>query len=142
MTERRLVIDTNVLISAALWSPGIPSTVLKIALRDHTVLVSDATFAELERKLLDARFDRYAALEARWQFVDAIAMETVHIAVHTTITACRDPKDNQFLALAVDGRADAIITGDQDLLVLHPFQKISIMTPAEFLRRVEHKERL
>ena len=138
MTERRLVIDTNVLISAALWSPSIPGTVLKIALRDHTVLVSDATFAELERKLLDARFDRYAALEARWQFVDAIAMETVHIAVHTTITACRDSKDNQFLALAVNGRADAIITGDRDLLVLHPFQKISIMTPAEFLRSVDH----
>jgi len=138
MIERRLVIDTNVLISAALWSPSMPSMVLKIALRDHTLLVSDATFAELERKLLDARFDRYAALEARWQFVDAIAMETVHIAVHTIITACRDPKDNQFLALAVDGRADAIITDDQDLLVLHPFQKISIMTPAEFLRSVEH----
>ena len=138
MIERRLVIDTNVMISAALWSPSIPSTVLKIALRDHTVLVSDTTFAELERKLLDARFDRYAALEARWQFVDAIAMETVHIAVHTTVTACRDPKDNQFLALAVDGRADAIITGDQDLLALHPFQQISIMTPAKFLRGVDH----
>ncbi len=137
MTERRLVIDTNVMISAALWSPSIPSTVLKIALRDYTVLASDATFAELERKLLDARFDRYAALEARWQFVDAIAMETVHIAVHTTITVCRDPKDNQFLALAIDGRADAIITGDQDLRVLHPFQQISIMTPAEFLRSVD-----
>lgn len=138
MAERRLIIDTNVLISAALWSPSIPSKVLKIALRHHTVLVSDATLTELERKLLDARFDRYAALEARWQFIDAIAMETVRIAVHTTITACRDPKDNQFLALAVDGQADVVITGDNDLLVLHPFQGISIMTPAEFLRNVGH----
>jgi putative PIN family toxin of toxin-antitoxin system len=102
MIERRLVIDTNVIISAALWSLGIPSKVLKIALRDHTVLVSDATFAELERKLFDTRFDRYATLDAWWQFVDAIATETVNVTVSTIITACRDPKDNQFLALAVD----------------------------------------
>lgn len=142
MIERRLVIDTNVMISAALWSLGIPSKILKIALRDYTVLVSDTTFAELERKLLDARFDRYTALEARWQFVDAIATETVNVTVSTIITACRDPKDNQFLALAVDGQADAIITGDQDLLALHHFQGISIMTPAEFLRHVECKEHL
>ena len=69
MIERRLVIDTNVMISAALWSLGIPSKVLKIALRDYTVLVSDTTFAELERKLLDARFDRYTALEARRRYL-------------------------------------------------------------------------
>lgn len=51
------------------------------------------------------------------------------------IRACRDPKDDKFLELAIDGRADAIVTGDQDLLVLHPFRGIAVLTPAEYLER-------
>ena len=49
------------------------------------------------------------------------------------ITECRDPKDNKFLELAVAGKADCIVTGDKDLLELHPFRNIRIITPKEFL---------
>ena len=49
------------------------------------------------------------------------------------ITACRDPKDDKFLTLAVAANADYIVTGDDDLLVLHPFRGIQIIKPAEFL---------
>jgi uncharacterized protein len=49
------------------------------------------------------------------------------------INECRDPKDNKYLELAVSGKAEAIVTGDTDLLVLHPFRDIQIVTPQEFL---------
>jgi putative PIN family toxin of toxin-antitoxin system len=59
--------------------------------------------------------------------------EFVHIP--SPIRACRDPRDDKFLELAVHGRADILITGDADLLALHPFQGIAILTPAAFLNR-------
>ncbi|NJN21258.1 MAG: putative toxin-antitoxin system toxin component, PIN family [Leptolyngbya sp. RL_3_1] len=49
------------------------------------------------------------------------------------ITVCRDPKDNMILELAVTGEANLIITGDEDLLVLNPFQNIQIVTPDAWL---------
>ncbi|MFN8995035.1 MAG: putative toxin-antitoxin system toxin component, PIN family [Pseudomonadota bacterium] len=51
------------------------------------------------------------------------------------VTLSRDPKDDRFLEVALNGDADLLITGDQDLLVLHPFQSTTIITPAEFLSR-------
>jgi putative PIN family toxin of toxin-antitoxin system len=53
-----------------------------------------------------------------------------------TVTTCRDPKDNKFLEAALAGDADAIATGDDDLLVLHPFEGIDILRPAELLARL------
>ena len=53
------------------------------------------------------------------------------------ITACRDPKDNVVLEVAVAREVDYIVTGDEDLLVLHPFEGITIVGPAEFLRALE-----
>jgi len=55
------------------------------------------------------------------------------VEIQAPIRACRDPKDDKFLELAVDGRADAIVTGDGDLLDLHPFRGIAILMPADYL---------
>jgi putative PIN family toxin of toxin-antitoxin system len=55
------------------------------------------------------------------------------VPIVSTIRACRDEDDNKFLDLAVDGRADLIVTGDDDLLALHPFRGIRILTPQQFL---------
>ncbi len=51
------------------------------------------------------------------------------------IKACRDPKDNKFLDAAINGQAEVIITGDKDLLILHPYQSIQIITPAQYLNK-------
>ncbi|NET73225.1 MAG: putative toxin-antitoxin system toxin component, PIN family [Sphaerospermopsis sp. SIO1G2] len=56
------------------------------------------------------------------------------MTIREEVVACRDPKDDKFLSLAVNGDADYIITGDQDLLVLHPFRHIPIMAPAQFVQ--------
>jgi uncharacterized protein len=55
------------------------------------------------------------------------------IEINDTIAACRDPKDDKLLELAVGGNADFLITGDKDLLVLNPFRAVKIITPREFL---------
>ena len=54
------------------------------------------------------------------------------IEIITKINLCRDPKDNKFLELAIKGKADYLISGDQDLLILNPFQEISILSPQAF----------
>ncbi len=59
------------------------------------------------------------------------------VAVSSDFKICRDPKDDKYLQLAVDGNADFLITGDQDLLVLNPFHGIRILRPADFLRELE-----
>ena len=57
------------------------------------------------------------------------------VTIHHHLHACRDPKDDKFLDVALAGGAHALITGDLDLLALHPFHGIPIVTPAEFLTR-------
>ena len=72
-------------------------------------------------------------LPQRGRFLDALLDEAEWITTNVVINVCRDPKDNMILELAVSGRADVIVTGDQDLLVLDPFQGIRIVTPEAFL---------
>jgi uncharacterized protein len=60
--------------------------------------------------------------------------------VNKTINACRDPKDNKFLELAVTGNVDYIISGDKDLLDLNPFNNIVIITPSQFLEMIYNNE--
>jgi len=62
-----------------------------------------------------------------------IVRESLLVDIDVSITTCRDPKDNKFLELAVSSNAQMIISGDEDLLVLHPFQDIRILSPRQFL---------
>jgi len=59
------------------------------------------------------------------------------VLIAERIRACRDPTDDMFLELAVNGTADAIVSGDPDLLTLHPFRGIPILAPAAFVQRVD-----
>ncbi|WP_366557676.1 putative toxin-antitoxin system toxin component, PIN family [Okeania sp. SIO1I7] len=93
--------------------------------------------AEILSELIDVlsrqKFDRYLSREIREYFLANLTKETELIAITETIDICRDPKDNKFLELAVSGNATHIITGDKDLLELHPFRDILIVTPSQFL---------
>ena len=57
------------------------------------------------------------------------------VPIVNRIASCRDPTDDKFPELAVNGRADLIVSGDADLLVLNPLRGIEILAPAGFLRR-------
>jgi predicted nucleic acid-binding protein len=60
----------------------------------------------------------------------------VEITITERITACRDPDDDKFLELAVNGLATHLVTGDADLLALHPLRGVAILTPADFVAAV------
>jgi len=130
----RLVMDTNVALSGLLFPGSIPSRVLQEA-QGSVILASSATRQELTEVIEQIRFDRYLQREVRRSLAVEYLRATVTIEVPFPIRACRDPKDDKFLEVAVHGLADAIITGDRDLLELNPFRGIAILTPAEYLER-------
>lgn len=134
MTEYRWVFDSNCLVSRLLVPGGIAARAVDQGLGKGILLVSSATLDELVRVLLRPKFDPYLTPEERHGFIRLLGgvARTVNITRH--FDDCRDAKDNMFLDVAVNGQADALITGDADLLVLHPFHGIPILSPADFLR--------
>jgi len=129
----RVVIDTNVLISQHLSPRSIPGRAFERAVRSSIMLLSDATFLEMTESLLKNKFDRYSTVAVRKRLLADFEAASTRIQVTTTIQACRHPKDDKFLALAIDGRADLILSGDRDLLVLNPFRNIPIVSPMQYL---------
>ena len=97
------------------------------------MLVSVATLAELHEVLLRQRFDRYVKEEERLDFLRELVRESELVEVTAEVAVCRDPNDDKFLELAVSGAATHIITGDDDLLSLHAFREIAIVSPYDFL---------
>ena len=129
----RCVLDTNVLVSALL-SPGSKSRMaVDRAHREGAILLSLGTLTELFEVLSRKQFRGYIDEEDMRRFLAVLTREAQWIDVDVQITACRDPKDDKFLSLAVSGQATHIVTGDADLLALHPFQEVRIVTPGTFL---------
>ncbi len=128
------VFDTNVVISALLFSGSRPRAALEQGFSVGEILNSAETLFELRETALSEKFDKYAPLIKRKIFLKRFEEKTFIIDVPECVKLCRDPKDNKFLALALAGKASAIITGDKDLLILNPFKDICILSPAEFLK--------
>ena len=137
--ELRVVVDTNILISALIFDSDRPRQALDFVIDSEfgVILISDEVVAELEDVINRPRFDKYLDEEEKRKLVADLRGQAEAVNVTETISACRDPKDDKFLELAVSGNASHIITGDADLLVMNPFRGIAIMTPHEFLESVE-----
>ncbi len=135
---RRVVLDTSTLVSAALRVGSVPHQALLKALGTCEICVSSATLDELEQVLRRDKFDRYLDAETRLALV-ALVRQYAHIFAVAEADelnvqpACRDLKDNKFLALAAVCEADAIISSDHDLLALNPWRRIPVLTPAGFV---------
>ena len=140
MARERIVFDTNVLISGALSTTSTPARALEAAIAKGDLLASTSTLLELTEKLLSAKFDAYVSREQREALLMCLAPLIDIVTILQTFHASRDPDDDKFLDVAVNGRADVIVTGDGDLLALHPFRGIAILTPAAYLER--HVQRL
>jgi uncharacterized protein len=127
------VFDTNVLLSAAMNTRSASHTAFLIALRKGYIVYSEPTLAELKEKIYLTKFDKYAPLSRREDFYYKFEAAAYPTIIKHTISACRDPKDDKFLELAKSADANCIITKDNDLLVLHPFDGISIFNVTHFL---------
>lgn len=132
-TTPRLVFDTNTLISRLLVPSSIPAQAVSRGLHNGQLIVSGDTLTELAEVLSREKFDRYVSLNDRQEFFRMFGRVVENVTIVRRIQACRDAKDDKFLELAVNGRATHIITGDQDLLTLHPFHSVQIITPAKYL---------
>jgi uncharacterized protein len=129
----RYVFDTNVLVSALLFEHSKPGQAFRTAREQGQILLSLAVVHELSAVLSRKKFDRYILAEDRERFLAALIRAAVFVEVSERVQACRDPRDDLFLELALAGQATAIISGDEDLLTLNPFREISILTPEQFL---------
>src|SRR5260221_4633604 len=134
MRNKLFVFDTNAFVSAALLSGSVNDIALDKAFKTGKVIVSDSTFAEFTEVLFRKKFDKYFNDERRLQVIQKLERDTLLLNVNMIITACRDPKDNKFLELALTADASCIVTGDQDLLILNPFNNIPIVSAADFLK--------
>lgn len=134
MKADRVVVDTNVLISALLTPKGKPGqTIRQLADAGSTLIVSRLTFLELASRLAQPKFDRFRTREQMDRYLEWLAELSEWVKPSIRITDCRDPDDNRFLEVLVTGDGDVLITGDADLLVLNPYEDKPIVTPAEFL---------
>jgi hypothetical protein len=122
-----------VVVSALLLPQSVPRQAFDVAVSRGRLLVSEATIVELDEVLHRSKFDKYVPESRRLEFLSALLREAEMIDVVDVVTECRDTKDNKFLELALSGNGSHIITGDSDLLALHPFRGIAIVGPQSFL---------
>ena len=124
--------DTDTLVSGVLLVESIPVQAVRKAFRDTQVLMSAASLHELSDVISRKKFDRYITVQGREEFVHVVLKVVELVPIVTAIHACRDDADNHILADAVNGAADVIVSGDRDLLVLHPFRGIPILTSGAY----------
>ena len=132
----RVVIDTNVMVSAAILPTGrLGAVILHLRQGDFVPLYSTETLEELAQVLARPRIrTKYGITDADIRaLIDLVLLRGEAVARVTRVAVCRDPKDDVFLEVALAGRADYLVSGDDDLLTLHPFRGIPIITPAAFL---------
>jgi putative PIN family toxin of toxin-antitoxin system len=128
------VFDTNSLISAALISSSVNAQALDAALNKGRLVISEPALQEFAEVIFRKKFDKYFFDDAEsFEAIDKIERNAIIFSPKEIITACRDPKDDKFLELAVAADASCIITGDKELHILDPFRNISILTAADFL---------
>jgi putative PIN family toxin of toxin-antitoxin system len=134
-TFARVVADTNVLVSRLILPESLPAQVLRQVELNSLLLFSESTMYELADVLSRQKFDRYVSLDDRRGFLQRLGKIAEFIPIVQLIRECRDPNDDKFLEVALNGGADVIITGDADLLALHPWREIAILSPTEYLKR-------
>src|SRR5450432_2603887 len=122
----RCVVDTNVLVSASMLSLSVPRQAVERVLREHILLFSESTMDELKKVLFRPKFDRYVSREERALFLAHLNAVAEFVSVIQLVRECRNPTDDKFLEVALNGGADVIITGDDDLLKMHPWREIGI----------------
>lgn len=132
--NHKFVFDTNSLISAILLQNSISAKALNHALNIGRIVISEPVLIEFEDVIFRKKLDKYFLNDAeRLEAINKIEENSIIFFPKVEINACRDPKDNMILELAVESNASCIISGDKDLLVLSPFNNIPIVTAVDFL---------
>jgi len=130
----RVVIDTNVWISAFLVRSGTAAWAVRRMLELRRPCFSEATSTELESRLWKPKFDRYLSLEDRHALLHDVQALAHWVEVPREVAAqawCRDADDDKFIHVALAARAAWLVTGDLDLLAVQATGGLQILTPAD-----------
>jgi uncharacterized protein len=104
-----------------------------VAAHGHSLIFED-TIAELLGVLSREKFRRYIPIMEVMDYTEWYMAISELVVITESVAACRDPKDDKFLSLAIAGRADCIVAGDSDLLDMSSHNGIPIYSPADFIR--------
>ncbi|MCF0056274.1 putative toxin-antitoxin system toxin component, PIN family [Dyadobacter sp. CY356] len=129
----RIILDTNLWISF-LITKDLSKLDEIIFSKQGTLIFSAELLEEFLEVAQRPKFKKFFPQEDVEQILKTIEEYAEFVTVITKTDVCRDPKDNFLLSLSIDGNADFLITGDKDLLALHPFEKTSIITISDFLQ--------
>lgn len=134
-SKPRIIVDTNVIVSGVLFKGQTIRRLLLLALNEYQLIFSQVTWDELASVLQRDGFERNMPLGARLRVLAELASRVEVVPTTRIVRDCRDPKDDKFLSLALDAGVTVIVTGDEDLKVLHPYRGIEILSPAQFMLR-------
>jgi putative PIN family toxin of toxin-antitoxin system len=132
----RAVIDTNILIRALIKPQGAVGPVLT-ALRDgrYTLLYAPDLLDELIEKLSlpRIRLKYHVETEQIEALLGIVALRGEMVTPRRRVKVCRDPDDDMFIEVALEGNAGFVVTGDNDLLILKAYETVRFVTPRDFL---------
>ena len=140
----RAVLDTNVVISATLIRGGIEDRILRAWQRGVFELVlSPQILDELGRALSYEKLRKFQWMTEREiiALLQTLAQESILVSGRVTVKASRDPEDDKFLAAAIEGEAQYVVSGDRDLLDMKAYRGIRIVRPTAFLKILQRAER-
>jgi len=133
VTSLKLVVDTNILISAALSTQGSPARLVQKVLTDHRLVFSQPTFDELRTRLYRPKFDRYISLETRERLLHDFNACAHWVDIGEPKTYSRDRDDDKFIETALVAQAPYLISGDNDLLDVPPLANVQIISVLQAL---------
>ena len=133
MTNPEWVIDTNVLISAALSARGAPARLVQLMLERSILVFSQPTFDELKTRLYRPKFDHYISLELRESVLHDLSAAARWVEIGEPGRYCRDRSDDMFIETALVARAGILVSGDQDVLDAPAIAGLRILNPQQAL---------
>lgn len=125
--------DANTVVSAALNPLGVPRRTIAAARAKGTIALSEAVYAEVAEVLARPKFARALQEDRRREILELLSAAALWVEPSERVRDCRDRKDDRYLELALAAGASVIVSGDEDLLVLHPWRGIQVLRPARFL---------
>ena len=131
----RLILDTNILISGLLYKGSVLREVVSTGFKHYELIFSTQTWDELSEVFQRDFLEKISPLALRLRLLAEVASRITVIESHSLVTDCKDPKDNKFLSLALDGSVPTIVTGDGELLKLDPWRGIDVLTVHSFLEK-------
>lgn len=127
----KVVLDTNILVSAFTHAGVARNFVYQLILKNIQIVISDYILSEISEVLQRHKFKNQPIFEALWQLINQ-TITVVKVTAKTGHASLRDPKDHPILQTAQKTKAQFIVTGDKDLLVLKSWHNITILTMTQF----------